>query len=156
MRLSRLFGKTLREDPADAESVSHRLLLRAGLIAPLTAGVYSILPLGWRAIRKVEQVIREEMDAAGGQELSMPVLQPAEIWEESGRLASFGDNLFQLKDRRGRGLVLGPTHEEVITGLLRKNISSYRDLPSSCTRSRPSCATSPGPVAASCAYASSP
>ena len=129
MRLSRLFGKTLREDPADAETASHRLLVRAGLIAPLAAGVYSVLPLGWRAINKVERIIREEMDRAGGQELRMPVIQPAELWEESGRKAAFGDNLFTLEDRRGRPMVLGPTHEEVITLLVRQNVASYRDLP---------------------------
>ena len=129
MRLSKLFGKTHREDPADAESESHRLLLKAGMIAPLTAGVYSIMPLGWRATHKIERIIREEMDAAGGQELHMPVLQPAEIWDESGRREAFGPTLFQVKDRRGRDLVLGPTHEEVITHLVRQNVSSYRDLP---------------------------
>ena len=129
MRLSQLFGKTLRQDPADAETDSHRLLVKAGLVSPLAAGVYSILPVGWRAIRKVERVIREEMDAAGGQELHMPVLQPAEIWEESGRRAAFGENLFSLQDRRDRELVLAPTHEEVITLLVRQNVGSYRDLP---------------------------
>ena len=129
MRLSQLFGKTHREDPADAESESHRLLLKAGMIAPLTSGVYSVMPLGWRAIRKIEQIIREEMDAAGGQELHMPVLQPAELWEASGRRAGFGETLFQTQDRRGRELVLAPTHEEVITTLARHNMSSYRDLP---------------------------
>ena len=129
MRLSQLFGKTLRQDPADAETASHRLSVRAGLIAPLAAGVYSILPMGWRAIKKIEQVIREEMDAAGGQELHMPVLQPTEIWDETGRREKMGDTMFALKDRRGRDLVLGPTHEEVITHLVRQNVSSYRDLP---------------------------
>ena len=129
MRLSQLFGKTQRQDPADAETASHRLLVKAGLVAPLAAGVYSILPMGWRAVNKVERVIREEMDRAGGQELRMPVLQPAEMWEESGRRAAFGENLFNLKDRRGRDLVLGPTHEEVITYLARQNVASYRDLP---------------------------
>ena len=129
MRFSQLFGKTHREDPADAESESHRLLLKAGMIAPLTSGVYTIMPLGWRAIRKIERIIREEMDAAGGQELHMPVLQPAEMWEESGRRAIFGETLFHTRDRRGRELVLAPTHEEVITTLARQNMNSYRDLP---------------------------
>ncbi|MEE9284268.1 MAG: proline--tRNA ligase [Dehalococcoidia bacterium] len=129
MRLSQLFGKTLREEPADAETVSHKLLVKAGLIAPLTAGVYSILPLGLRAIRKIEGIIREEMDAAGGQELLMPALQPAEVWDESGRRGAFGDNLFQLRDRRDRAWVLAPTHEEVVTLLARQNVKSYRDLP---------------------------
>ena len=129
MRLSRLLGKTLREDPADAESDSHRLLLRAGMIAPMTAGVYSLLPLGWRATRNIEQVIREEMDDAGGQEVHLPVLQPASLWEESGRRALLADILFQLRDRRGRDLVLAPTHEEAITMVAKHHVSSYRDLP---------------------------
>ncbi len=129
MRFSELFGKTLREDPADAETASHRLLVRAGLIAPLTAGVYSMLPLGWRTVNKIEAVIRDEIDRAGGQELRMPVLQPSEIWETSGRREAFGNTLFGLKDRRGRSLVLGPTHEEVITLLVKQNVISYRDLP---------------------------
>ena len=129
MRLSQLFVKTLREDPADAETASHKLLLRAGLIAPLTSGVYSILPLGWRAVRKIEGIIREEMDAAGGQELLMPALQPAEVWEASGRREAFGDTLFHFTDRRGRELVLGATHEEVVTLLARQFVTSYRDLP---------------------------
>jgi len=129
MRLSKLFGKTLREVPAEAETVSHQLLLRAGMIQQVAAGVYSYLPLAWRVLRKMEQIIREEMDAAGGQELSMPVLQPLEIWEESGRDLAFGKGLFTLQDRRERKLVLAPTHEEVITDLARRNVRSYRDLP---------------------------
>ena len=129
MRVSRLFGKTLREVPTEAETVSHQLLLRAGMIQQLSAGVYSYLPLAWRALRKIEQVIREEMDAAGGQELRMPVLQPFEMWEESGRDLAFGKGLFTLRDRRDRRLALGPTHEEVITDLARRNVRSYRDVP---------------------------
>ncbi len=129
MRLTRLFGKTQREDPADAETASHRLMMKAGLIAPLAAGLYSILPMGWRAIQNLERVIREEMDQAGGQELRMPVLQPLEIWEESGRRAGFGKGMFALQDRRGRDMVLAPTHEEVIVYLVRQHVSSYRDLP---------------------------
>ncbi len=129
MRLSKLFGKTLREVPAEAETASHQLLLRTGMIQQVAAGVYSYLPLAWRVLRKIEQIIREEMDAAGGQELSMPVLQPFEIWEESGRDLAFGKGLFTLQDRRERKLVLGPTHEEVITDLARRNVRSYRDLP---------------------------
>ncbi|HEY49311.1 MAG TPA: proline--tRNA ligase [Dehalococcoidia bacterium] len=129
MRLSKMFGKTLREVPADAETVSHQLLLKAGMVQQVAAGVYSYLPLAWRSLRKIEQIIREEMNAAGGQELSMPVLQPLEIWEESGRDFAFGKGLFTLKDRRDRRLVLGPTHEEVITDLARRNVRSYRDLP---------------------------
>jgi len=129
MRISNLFGKTLREVPAEAETASHRLLLKAGMIQQLTAGVYSYLPLGWRALRKMEQVIREEMNAVGGQELHMPVLQPYEMWQESGRDVAFGKSLFTLIDRRERKLALGPTHEEMVTDLARRNVKSYRDLP---------------------------
>ena len=129
VRFSRLFGKTLRQAPAEAESISHQLLVRAGMIDQIAAGVYSYLPLGWRALRKIEAIIREEMDAAGGQELSMPALQPIEIWEASGRREAFGDTLFVLTDRRERRLVLGPTHEEVVTELFKRHVQSYRDLP---------------------------
>ncbi len=129
MRLSKMFGKTLRDVPAEAETVSHRLLMKAGMIQQVAAGVYSYLPLAWRVTRKIERIIREEMNAAGGQELSMPVLQPFEIWEGSGRDLAFGKGLFTLQDRRERKLVLGPTHEEVITDLVRRNVKSYRDLP---------------------------
>jgi prolyl-tRNA synthetase len=129
VRYSHLFGKTLRQAPAEAESENHRLLLRAGLAMQLFAGVYSFLPLGWRAIRNIEQIIREEMDLAGGQELHMPVIQPVDLWEESGRKETFGETLFSLKDRRERQLVLGPTHEEVVVDLVRRSVQSYRDLP---------------------------
>ncbi len=129
MRLSNLFGKTLRETPSEAENISHQLLLRAGMISQVAAGVYSYLPLGWRALKKVENIIREEMDRIGAQELLMPVLQPLELWQGTGRDLSFGKSLFTLKDRRERRLVLGPTHEEVITQLVRQNVQSHRDLP---------------------------
>ncbi|MBE0480092.1 MAG: proline--tRNA ligase [Dehalococcoidia bacterium] len=129
MRLSKIFGRTLREMPAEAETVSHQLLLRAGMIQQVAAGVYAYLPLAWRVLRKIEKIVREEMDSAGGQELLMPVLQPLEMWEESGRDEAFGKSLFVLSDRRDRKLVLGPTHEEVVTELARRNIRSYRDLP---------------------------
>jgi len=129
MRVSKLLGKTLRQPPAEAETVSHQLLVRAGMVSQLAAGVYSVLPLGWRVLRKIEQIIREEMDAAGGQELNMPVLQPREMWEQSGRDRSMDEVLFRVTDRRERQLVLGPTHEEVITTLIRNNVRSYRDLP---------------------------
>jgi prolyl-tRNA synthetase len=129
MRFSRLFGKTLRQAPAEAESISHHLLLRAGMIAQEAAGVYSYLPLGWRALRKVEQIIREEMDKAGGQELMMPVLQPFELWQQSGRYVSFGKSLLTVTDRKEHKLALGPTHEEVITELAHRYVQSYRDLP---------------------------
>jgi prolyl-tRNA synthetase len=129
MRLSKLFGKTLRQTPSEAENISHQLLLKAGMIHQLAAGVYSYLPLGWRALRKIENIIRQEMDAIGAQELMMPVLQPLEIWQETERDLAFGKSLFTLSDRRERKLVLGPTHEEVITELIRRNVQSYRDLP---------------------------
>ena len=129
MRFSKLFGKTLRQTPAEAESISHQLLLRAGMIAQEAAGIYSYLPLGWRVLRKIENIIREEMDKAGGQELLLPVLQPFEFWQQSGRDVSFGESLFTLTDRKERTLALGPTHEEVIADLIRRYVQSYRDLP---------------------------
>ena len=129
MRFSKLFGKTLREAPAEAESISHQLLLKAGMIAQETSGIYSYLPLGWRVLRKIEQIIREEMDKVGGQELMLPVLQPFELWQQSGRHAAFGKSLFTLIDRKEHKLVLGPTHEEIITELARRHVQSYRDLP---------------------------
>ena len=129
MKFSRLVTRTLRDDPPEAETASHRLMLRAGLVQQVAAGVYSYLPLALRALRKIEAIIREEMDAAGGQELRLPALQPAELWEQTGRKAAFGDNLFALHDRRGRPMVLAPTHEEVITGVVKNNVQSYRDLP---------------------------
>jgi prolyl-tRNA synthetase len=129
MRLSNLFGKTLRQEPAEAETPSHRLLLKSGMIYQVAAGVYSYLPLAWRALRKIENIIREEMDNAGGQELQMPVLQPLELWEETGRDLAFGKSLFTLRDRKDRRLCLAPTHEEVITEMARRNVNSYRDLP---------------------------
>ncbi|HUT67222.1 MAG TPA: proline--tRNA ligase [Dehalococcoidales bacterium] len=129
MRISKLFGKTLREDPAEADTVSHRLLVRAGMINQLVAGVYSYLPLGWRVLKKIENIIRDEMNKAGGQEVNLPVLQPLELWQLSGRDRAFGKSLFTLYDRRERPLALGPTHEEVITQLAGRYIQSYRDLP---------------------------
>jgi len=124
-----LFGKTLREVPAETETVSHQLLLRTGMIHQVAAGVYSYLPLAWRALKKIENIVRDEMDKAGGQELMMPVLQPLEMWQESGRDQAFGKGLFTLSDRRERKLALGPTHEEVITRMVIQNVQSYRDLP---------------------------
>ena len=129
MRLSRLFGKTQREIPAEADTVSHQLLLRAGMIRQLAAGIYSYLPLAWRVISKIEGIVRDEMNKAGGQELSMPVLQPIELWQKTGRALAFGKGLFTLFDRKERQLALGPTHEEVITELVSHNVQSYRDLP---------------------------
>ncbi len=129
MRFSKLFGKTLRQAPAEAESVSHQLLLRAGMIAQEAAGIYSYLPMGWRVLKKIENIIREEMDKAGGQELMLPVLQPFELWQQSGRYVSFGKSLFTLTDRKEHTLALGPTHEEVITDLVHRYVQSYRELP---------------------------
>ena len=129
MRVSSLLSKTLRQDPAEAEIASHRLMLRAGMISQVAAGVYAYLPLAQRSLRKIETVIRQEMDAAGGQELHMPALQPLGTWHESGRDDAMGQVLLRLRDRRDRDLVLAPTHEEVVTGLVRSNVNSYRDLP---------------------------
>jgi prolyl-tRNA synthetase len=128
MRYSRLFLPTLREDPAEAEVISHKLMVRAGLIRKLTSGVYSWLPLGLRALRKVENIIREEMDRAGAQEIFMPSVQPAELWQESGRWEYYGRELLRFKDRHDRDCCLGPTHEEVITDIVRREVRSYRDL----------------------------
>ena len=129
MRFSKLFGKTLKEIPSEADTPSHRLLLRTGMIQQVAAGVYSYLPLGWHVLRKIEQIIREEMNKAGGQELMLPTLQPFELWEETGRHPSFGKTLFTVTDRREHTLILGPTHEEIITDLVRRYVQSYRDLP---------------------------
>src|SRR4030042_2788263 len=118
MRLSKLFGKPWREVPAEAETASHQLLLKAGMMQQVTAGIYSYLPLGWRALRKIEQIVREEMDRAGGQELNMPVLQPIELWQKTGRDIAFGKGLFVVCDRKDRNLVLGPPHEEGITSIV--------------------------------------
>ncbi len=129
MRLSRYPLVTLKEVPAGAEIVSHQLMLRAGLIRPLASGLYSWLPLGVKVLRKVERIVREEMDAADGLELLMPMVQPAELWEESGRWDHFGPELLRFTDRHERGFCLGPTHEEVITDIARRELKSYRQLP---------------------------
>lgn len=129
MRWSRYFIPTLREDPADAEVVSHKLLLRAGLIRQLGAGIYSYLPLAQRSILKISEIIRQEMNAIGGQEFYLPALNPAEIWKESGRWTVMGDNMFRLKDRKGADLCLGMTHEEVFTDIARNELRSYKQLP---------------------------
>ncbi len=129
MRMSRMFGKTLRDDPSDADTAGHRLLIRAGLVAQVAAGVYSYLPMALRSMRKIESIIREEMNAAGAQEVLMPVIQPVELWQQSGREEAFGSTLFHLQDRRERPMVLGPTHEEAVTDLARRHVRSYRDLP---------------------------
>jgi prolyl-tRNA synthetase len=129
MRWTRTLIATLREDPQDAEIDSHKLMLRAGLIRKLGGGLYTFMPLGLRALRKVERIVREEMDRAGALEILMPALQPAELWEQSGRLATMGPGMFRLKDRQERLLALGPTHEEVVTDLIAREVNSYRQLP---------------------------
>ena len=129
MKATQLYMPTLRESPAEAELVSHKLMYRAGLIRKAAGGLYSYLPLGWRTIKKIMQIIREEMDAKGGQEIMMPIVQPAEMWKESGRWAVYGDEMMRLKDRHGREFALGPTHEEMITTLIRDEVKSYKQLP---------------------------
>jgi len=129
MRVSRFLLSTVRETPAEAETISHQLMLRAGMIRKLAAGVYSWLPLGLRVLRKVEGIVREEMNHAGAQEVLMPAVQPAELWQESGRWEKYGPELLRLKDRHSREFCFGPTHEEVITDLMRREIKSYRQLP---------------------------
>lgn len=129
MKLSRLLLPTLREVPAEAEIASHQLMLRAGLIRKSSAGVYTYLPLAYRVIEKVRRIIQEEMNRAGGQEVMLPIIQPAEIWRETGRWDVYGDEMFRLRDRHGREFCLGPTHEELITTLVRNEVRSYRDLP---------------------------
>ncbi|OGI38855.1 MAG: proline--tRNA ligase [Candidatus Muproteobacteria bacterium RBG_16_62_13] len=129
MRVSKFLLSTVRETPAEAETISHRLMLRAGMIRKLAAGVYTWLPLGLRALRKVERIVRQEMNHAGAQEILMPAIQPAELWQESGRWDQYGPELLRLKDRHQRDFCFGPTHEEVITNLVRHEIRSYRQLP---------------------------
>ncbi len=129
MRMSHMFGRTLRTAPADVEIISHQLSLRAGLIRPLGSGMFSLLPLGWRVIRKIEQIIREEIDAIGGQEMMMPVVHPADLWKQSGRYQQIGPELARWKDRNDRDMVLAMTHEEVVASLAASEINSYRQLP---------------------------
>ena len=129
MRTSQFLLATVKETPADAELVSHRLMLRAGMIRKLASGLYTWLPMGLRVLRKVENIVREEMDRAGAQELLMPMVQPAELWQASGRWEQYGPELLRLRDRHGREFCLGPTHEEVITDLARRELRSYRQLP---------------------------
>ncbi|TVS16551.1 MAG: proline--tRNA ligase [Gammaproteobacteria bacterium] len=129
MRLSQYLLSTLKEDPADAEIPSHRLMLRAGLIRRVAAGIYTWLPIGLRVVRRVEAILREELDRAGAQEILMPAVQPAELWEESGRWDAYGHLLLRFEDRQGRRFCFGPTHEEVVTDLIRSELKSYRQLP---------------------------
>ena len=129
MRLSQMHIRTLREVPNEAEIPSHILLLRSGMIRKLVSGVYGFMPMGWRSVRKIEQIVREEMDAKGAEEIHMSAIQPSELWEESGRWNAYGPELWRIKDRNGRDFCLGPTHEEIFTDLIRDDVSSYRQLP---------------------------
>jgi prolyl-tRNA synthetase len=129
MRYSRYLLNTLKETPADAEVTSHQLMMRAGMIRKVAAGIYNYLPLGLRSIRKVERIVREEMDRAGAIELLMPMVVPAELWQESGRWEQYGKELLRFKDRKEADFCLGPTHEEVITDIVRREVKSYRQLP---------------------------
>lgn len=129
MKTTQLLLPTLREDPSDTEVISHKLLMRAGMIRKTAGGVYTYLPLGFRVIKKINQIVREEMDKAGGQEVGLPIIQPRELWDHSGRWQLYGDEMFRLKDRHQRDFCLGPTHEEVITALVDGEVHTYRDLP---------------------------
>lgn len=129
MRLTKLLGKTQKEIPSEADTISHQFLLRTGMISQVAAGVYSYLPLAWRSLKKIENIVRDEMNKAGGQEITMPVLSPIELWQKSGRDQIMSKNLFRLNDRRDRTLALGPTHEEVVTEIVAHHVQSYRDLP---------------------------
>ena len=129
MLWSKILIPTLKEDPADAEVVSHKLLVRAGFIRQVSRGIYDYFPLALRVIRKIEQIVREEMDRAGAQELLMPITAPAELWQESGRWEMYGKELLRFKDRHERDFCLGPTHEEIVTDLVRRSVRSYRELP---------------------------
>src|SRR5438552_7435985 len=129
MRLSHMFARTQREIPGEAELISHQLMLRAGYVRQLASGIFSYLPLGWRVITKLEAIMREEMDAIGGQEILMPVVHPAELWQETGRWYAIGPELIRFLDRAERDMVIAMTHEEVVADIARKDIVSYRQLP---------------------------
>jgi prolyl-tRNA synthetase len=129
MKLSNYYLPTLKETPADAELESHKLMLKAGLIRKVTAGIYSYLPLGFKVLKKIEEIVRQEMNRAGAQEIKLPIVQPAELWRESDRWADFGPEMFKLADRKEQEFALGPTHEEIITDLVRNELNSYKDLP---------------------------
>ena len=129
MKASQFFISTLKEAPVDAEVVSHQLMIRAGLIKKLGAGIYNYMPMGLRVIRKVEAIVREEMNRAGAIEMSMPVIQPAELWQETGRFEKMGPELLRIQDRHGRDFVVQPTSEEVVTDVMRQDIKSYKQLP---------------------------
>ena len=137
MRVSQTLLSTLRDTPSDAAVISHQLMLRSGMIRPLANGLYTWLPMGLRVLRKVERIIREEMDKSGAMEVMMPVVQPAELWQETGRFDKYGKELLRFKDRHERDFVLGPTHEEVITDLVRREIRSYKQLPANLYQYKP-------------------
>ena len=129
MRLSKYFMPTLKENPVEAQIVSHRLMLRSGMIRQCSAGIYTFLPLGYRVLRKIEQIVREEQDRAGAQELLMPTLQNSDLWKESGRYDAYGPEMLRITDRHDRTLVYGPTAEEVINDIVRKELKSYKEAP---------------------------
>ena len=129
MRYTQYYIPTLREVPSEAELDSHKLMLRAGMIRKAAAGIYSFLPLAHRVLKKITRIVEEEMDRAGGMQVLLPIVQPAEIWHQSGRWDVYGDEMYRLKDRHGRDFCLGPTHEEMITTLLKNEVRSYRELP---------------------------
>ena len=141
MRLSQFFLPTLKETPAEAQIVSHRLMLRAGMVRQQAAGIYSWLPLGYRVLRKVEQIVREEQDRTGAQEILMPTIQPAELWRESGRYEDYGKEMLRITDRHEREMLFGPTNEEMVTEIARASFKSYRDLPKNPITSNGSSAT---------------
>ncbi|MBP5182187.1 MAG: proline--tRNA ligase, partial [Lentisphaeria bacterium] len=129
MRMSQMVGRRIKEDPKDAKIVSHKLLVRGGYVRPVSAGIYSLLPMGYRIVAKIEKIVREEMDRIGGQEVRLPMVLPAELWEESGRFSSVGAELLRFKDRNGKDMVLGMTHEEAMVQLVRTEVTSYKQLP---------------------------
>ena len=129
MRMTQFFLPVLKDTPAEAQIVSHRLMLRAGMIRQSSAGIYSWLPLGFRVLKKIEQIVREEQDAAGAQELLMPTIQPADLWRESGRYDDYGLEMLRITDRHDRDMLFGPTNEEVITDIFRGSVRSYKQLP---------------------------
>lgn len=155
MLASKLYSPTLREIPADAEIVSHQYMLKAGLIRKSGGGLYSFLPLGRRVELKIEAIIREEMNNIGAQEIMMPIVQPAEIWHESGRWNAYGPEMFKLEDRHGSQFCLGPTHEELITTLVRNELRSYKQMPVTLGRCRINTAMKFARVSASCAAGNS-
>ena len=129
MRAKRFFIHTVKESPTEAELISHRLMLRAGLVHKAASGIYSWLPIGWRVVRKISTIVRQEMDAAGCAEVFMPAANPAELWQESGRWGAYGPELLRFKDRRGRDFCIAPTHEEIVTDIVRSHVTGRRNLP---------------------------